>query len=78
MEFVMDNDANNTAVGTCHGMSIDMFTMQGILVSTKIASDINPGFNKTALDLQDLPNGAYMLKVAIGDQIEVRKVIVNR
>jgi hypothetical protein len=59
-------------------MSIDMFTMQGILVSTKIAPDIKPGFNKTALDLQDLPNGAYMLKVTIGDQIEVRKVIVNR
>ena len=79
MEFVTGLDVNNNAaVGTCHGMSMEMYTMQGILVSTQNVQELNPGLNKTTIDLRDLTNGAYMLKVTIGDQIEVRKVIVNR
>jgi hypothetical protein len=79
VEFVIDNTVSNiTAVGTCHGMSMQMFTMQGIMVTSQMVPDTKPGLNKTTLDLRDLPNGAYMLKATIGDQIEMRKVIVNR
>ena len=59
-------------------VSLRMFTMQGMLVSTQNITDVKTGLNNTTLDLRDLPNGAYMLKATIGDQIEVRKVIVNR
>ena len=79
VEIVTGDDANNAAaVGTCHGMSIDMFTMQGVLISTQTVQELKPGLNRTTLDLRDLPNGAYMLKVAIGNQMEMKKVIVNR
>ena len=79
VEFVTGDDGSNTAaVGTCRGMSMQMFTMQGILVFTQNVSDVKPGLNKITLDLQDLPNGAYMLKVNCGGNIETRKVIVNR
>ncbi|MEI6436811.1 MAG: T9SS type A sorting domain-containing protein, partial [Bacteroidota bacterium] len=78
VEFVIGNDIGNTVVGTCHGMSLQMFTMQGILVSTRDFSEIKPGLNKTTMDLRDLPNGTYMLKVTIGDNTEVTKVVVNR
>jgi hypothetical protein len=74
VEFVI----GNVDAGACHGMSLQMFTMQGIVVTTQNVPDVKAGLNKTTLDLRDLPNGAYMLKVTIGDQIEVRKVIMNR
>jgi hypothetical protein len=70
VEFVSGDDNN--------AVTLQLVTIQGILISTKIAPDIKPGFNKTTLDLRDLPNGAYILKVAIGGQIEASKVIVNR
>ena len=78
VEFVAGSDVSNAVVGTCHGMSMQMFTMQGIMVTSQMVPDTKPGLNKTTLDLRDLPNGAYMLKATIGDQIEMRKVIVNR
>jgi hypothetical protein len=74
IEFVIGNvDAR-----TCHVTPLQLFTMQGIVVTTQNIPDFKPGLNKTTLDLRDLPNGAYILKVAIGEQIEVRKVMVSR
>ena len=79
VEFVTGNDVNNAAaVGTCHGMSLEMFTMQGILVSTKNVPDPKTGLNKTTLDLQGLPDGAYMLKVVAGENIGAVKVMVRK
>jgi hypothetical protein len=71
VEFVAGNAVNNA-------VALQLVTMQGILVSTQNVPDIKPGFNKTTLDLRDLTNGAYMLKVTVGDRIELKKVIVNR
>ena len=79
VEFVNGNDVSNTvAVGTCHGMSLQMYTMQGILISTQNVHGLKPGLNKTTMDLLDLPNGAYLLKVTIGDNSEIKKVVVNK
>ena len=79
VEIVTGNDVNNAAAaGTCDGVSMEMFTMQGILISTQNIQGIKPGLNKTTLDLRDLANGAYMLKVTIGDKSEIKKVIVNK
>ena len=59
-------------------VSLRMFTMQGMLVSTQNITDVKTGLNKTTLDLRNLPNGAYMLKVSCGDRTEILKVVVNR
>jgi hypothetical protein len=52
--------------------------MQGVVVAKQTVADIKTGLNKTTMDLRELPNGAYLLKVNYEDQVEVRKVIVNR
>jgi hypothetical protein len=74
VEFV----AYNIDEKTCHGISLQLVTMQGVVVAKHNVSDIKTGLNKTTMDLRELPNGAYLLKVNYEDQIVVRKVIVNR
>jgi hypothetical protein len=74
VEFVADNVDGET----CNGMSLQLVTMQGVVVAKQTVPDIKTGLNKTTMDLRDLPNGAYLLKVLYEDQLEVRKVIVNR
>jgi hypothetical protein len=80
VEFVVGNAVNSAdgTVGIFHGISIQMLTIQGVLFSTQNVPDLKPGLNKTTLNLRDLPNGAYMLKVTIGDKSEIKKVVVNR
>jgi hypothetical protein len=79
VEFVIENAVNNITGGeTKCTVALQMFTMQGILVSTKNIPEIKNGLNKATLDLPDLPNGAYMMKVTMGDRTMTRKVIVNR
>ena len=70
VEFVNGDD--NDAV------TLQLVTMQGIVVSIQNVPDLKPGFNKATLDLRDLTNGAYMLKVMVGDKSETKKVIVNK
>jgi hypothetical protein len=74
VEFVIDNVDGKT----CHDMSLQLFTMQGVVVAKQNVADIKTGLNKIMMDLRDLPNGAYLLKVFYEDEVEVRKVIVNR
>jgi hypothetical protein len=74
VEFVMDNiDA-----GTIHDMSLELVTMQGVVVAKQTVPDTKTGMNRTTMDLRDLPNGAYLLKVEGGDIHQVIKVVVNR
>jgi hypothetical protein len=74
VEFVTSNVDAKTGVS----MSLQLFTMHGVVVAKQNVADVKTGLNKTTMDLRDLPNGAYLLKVLYGDQSEVRKVIVNR
>jgi hypothetical protein len=70
VEFVIGDDIN--------AATLQLVTMQGILISTQNVQELKPGLNKTTLDLRDLPNGAYVLKVTIGDKSEIKKVVVNK
>jgi hypothetical protein len=58
--------------------SLQLMTMQGIVIAKQEVPDVKAGLNKTTMDLRNLPNGAYILNVNCGDHKEVRKVIVNR
>jgi hypothetical protein len=74
VEFVTDNVDGKT----WYGMSLQLVTMHGVVVAKQTVADIKTGMNKTTMDLRDLPNGAYLLKVYFEDLVEVRKVIINR
>jgi hypothetical protein len=74
VEFVMDD----TDARTAHCMSMELVTLQGIVVAKQTVPDTRTGLNKTTMDLRNLPNGAYMLKVTVGDKSEIKKVIVNK
>jgi hypothetical protein len=74
VEFV----TSNVDAKTGDAMNLLLVTMQGVVVAKQNVADIKTGLNKTTMDLRDLPNGAYLLKVYYEDQVVVRKVIVNR
>jgi hypothetical protein len=69
IEFVMEK------AGEFHA---DLVSLQGMVVLKTSKSGCHAGLNKTAIDLSDLPNGAYLLKATCGDQQQTTKVIVNR
>jgi hypothetical protein len=74
VEFVTDNvDAR-----TCHGMSLQLFTMQGIVVVKHNLTEVKTGLNKTTMDVSKLPNGAYMLRFESVESSSVVKVIIQR
>ena len=68
IEYVMDKSGDFAA---------ELVSLQGQTVG-KITSTCNAGQHKTTMNVQDLPNGAYMLKMHFGEQTEVRKVVINR
>ena len=74
VEFVI----GNVDSGTYHGMDLQLVTMQGIVVAKQTVPDTKTGMNRTTMDLRDLPNGAYLLKVDGGEIHQVIKVVVNR
>ncbi len=74
VEFMIDN-INMMAN---HAMSLEIVTMHGGVVVKQNVNDILTGMNKTTMDLRDLPNGAYLLKVEGGEIHRVIKVVVNR
>jgi hypothetical protein len=59
-------------------VSLQLLTMQGIVIARNGVTDVKTGMNKTTMDLRNLPNGAYMLKVNFGERLEMKKVAVNR
>jgi hypothetical protein len=56
----------------------ELRNLQGTIIMKTNAMPCNPGWHKSNINLHDIPNGAYMLKLTCGDLKEVRKVIVNR
>ena len=61
-------------------VQIELLNMQGIFILKlpQIRQIQIPGWGRERLDISGVLSGVYMLKVTIGDQVEVRKVIVNR
>jgi hypothetical protein len=74
VEFVIDD--NN--VGISHGMSLQLVTLQGIVVARQNLPDVRAGLNKTTMGVSKLPNGAYFLRVESGEVFKTVMVIVNR
>jgi hypothetical protein len=52
--------------------------LTSVVVAKTYKEDNKAGLNKMIMNLRNVPNGAYMLKVILEDQAELRKVIVNR
>ena len=52
--------------------------MSGVLIAKTGKTDAKAGMNKAVMNLQDLPNGAYFLRVNCGDQQQIKKVIINK
>ena len=69
IEYLMDLDGLFRAT---------LVNLQGIVVAKTDKADSKAGLNKAAMDLRDIPNGAYLLKVSFGDILQIKKVIVNR
>jgi hypothetical protein len=74
VEFVI----GNVDSGTYHGMDLQLVTIQGIVVAKQTVTDTKTGMNKTTMDLRNLPNGTYLLKVNGGEISKVVKVVVHR
>jgi hypothetical protein len=74
VEFVIDN----INIVANHVMSLEIVTMHGVVVAKQNVANIKTGLNKTTMDLRDLPNGAYLLKVGGGEIHRVIKVVINR
>ena len=64
------------SVETTHALSLRI-TLQGITV-LKVQFISNLGPNKATLDIRDLPNGVYILKMTQGEQTQIRKVVIKR
>jgi hypothetical protein len=69
IEYLMETDGTYNA---------ELFSLQGVVLIKSSPSAGKAGLNKAALNLRDLPNGAYMLKASFGNYQKVTKVIVNR
>jgi hypothetical protein len=63
---------------TYHDMSLRLVTMQGVVVAKQNVTGIQNGLNKTSMDITELPNGAYLLKVECGEIHRIVKVVVNK
>jgi hypothetical protein len=55
-----------------------LMNMHGTVVSHMQIDDVTSGLNKARLDVSNLPNGVYMMKVVAGEIVRVVKVVVNR
>ena len=64
-------------MGAAGSFEAKLITLQGITVQ-KIEIYSNEGLNKATLDIRNLPNGVYMLKMTQGEQTQMRKVVINR
>ena len=69
IEYLMNQDGTFTA---------ELVNLTGVVVVKTDRITSKTGMNKATMNLRDLPNGAYMLKVTLEDQTEMRKVVVNR
>ncbi|MEI6434285.1 MAG: T9SS type A sorting domain-containing protein, partial [Bacteroidota bacterium] len=69
IEYLMEQDGTFTA---------ELVNLTGVVVAKTDRISSKAGMNKATMNLWDLPNGAYILKVTVGDQTGVRKVVVNR
>jgi hypothetical protein len=52
-------------------------TLQGIVVAKTDKISSKAGLNKTVMNMTDLPNGAFLLRVVCGNNRQTSKVIVN-
>jgi hypothetical protein len=48
------------------------------VIARQKVPDVIPGMNKTTMDLRNLTNVAYMLRVNCGEWKEMKKVVVHR
>jgi hypothetical protein len=69
IEYIMEQDGL---------FSAELLTLQGVVVQKSNPLNSKTGFNKTMIRIHEIPNGAYLLKVNIGNTRETTKVIVNR
>ena len=69
IEYLMNNDGMFNA---------ELVSMSGIVLTKIDKSFVSAGLNKVTMDLRDIPNGAYMLKVFCGENHQTTKVIVTR
>jgi ribosomal protein S8E len=56
----------------------DLITVTGSVAGHLQERILKAGLNKLTLDISNLPNGAYLLRVVAGDQTKTMKVIVNQ
>jgi hypothetical protein len=57
---------------------IEFFNTLGNTVLQIENQALNPGLNKKSFGVSLLPNGAYMVKITSGDQVVLKKLIINR
>jgi hypothetical protein len=55
-----------------------LMNLHGVEIVHPVEMVVTPGWNKAVIELRDIPNGAYLLKVFYGEEVRVIKVVVNR
>ena len=68
IDYLMNRDGNFKA---------EFVTMQGV-VAKKVTIGSTAGLNSAVMDIQDYPNGVYMLRMTFGEETVLRKVVINR
>ena len=69
IEYQMDKDGMFKA---------ELVTLQGMVILSSGKADCRAGMNKAAMNLTDIPNGAYLLRVICGENQQNTKVVVYR
>jgi hypothetical protein len=59
-------------------LEVEFFNLPGKSVLKPETVSVVPGLNTKSFDVGMLPCGAYLMKITMGDLMEIRKIIVNR
>ena len=66
-----------SVVGAEKNVSIAVYNVIGSEVRTFNANDVNSTFTKV-MDLSDLSNGTYLVKIQSGSKVSVKRLFINK
>ena len=65
--------------GTVSGYRmIELFEISGKRIRTIAEGEVNPGTHETIIDVNDLEDGIYILRLQLGDEVVNSKLVVVR
>ena len=59
-------------------VKLSVLNARGVLLQTQTIANKTFGENTTILDLSQLPNGLYLVRLQVGNQSETSKIIIHK